>query len=556
MLKHLYIKNFTLIDQLDIDFHNGFSVISGETGAGKSIILGAISLLLGNRADSKHIKQGEKKCVIEATFSLEKGAFDTFFADNNIDFDADETILRREIGNNGKSRAFINDTPVPLNLMREVGDQLVDIHSQHQNLLLQKEDFQLNVIDILARNDKEMAAYKETFKVFKDAEKRLEDIKKQLKDNAENEEFMRFQYEELLSANLQEGQQEELEAESKTLSHAEDIKASLYNADNSLNDDETGAVKQLKSATEAMSSIAAVYPKAEELSSRLDTIYIEVKDIAEEVSKATGDIDFDPNRLDYINEQLDKIYHLEKKFHVESISELLNIQAELKQKLDGIDNSDELLKEAEQEVATKQADCTQQAVLLSKGREKAAKAIQKEMKEKLVPMGIPNVQFDIQFEPKQLAADGADKVQFLFSANRNSPLQPIAQVASGGEIARVMLSLKAMISGAVKLPTIIFDEIDTGVSGKIAQQMAFVMHQMGSNNKQVISITHLPQIAALGTTHYKVEKHDTPTGTTSQLRQLTADERVAEIAQMLSGSDISEAALQNARELLNINKPV
>ncbi|WP_455069619.1 AAA family ATPase, partial [Prevotella aurantiaca] len=279
MLKHLYIKNFTLIDQLDIDFHNGFSVISGETGAGKSIILGAISLLLGNRADSKHIKQGEKKCVIEATFSLEKGAFDTFFADNNIDFDADETILRREIGNNGKSRAFINDTPVPLNLMREVGDQLVDIHSQHQNLLLQKEDFQLNVIDILARNDKEMAAYKETFKVFKDAEKRLEDIKKQLKDNAENEEFMRFQYEELLSANLQEGQQEELEAESKTLSHAEDIKASLYNADNSLNDDETGAVKQLKSATEAMSSIAAVYPKAEELSSRLDTIYIEVKDI-------------------------------------------------------------------------------------------------------------------------------------------------------------------------------------------------------------------------------------------------------------------------------------
>ncbi|WP_273412842.1 DNA repair protein RecN, partial [Prevotella aurantiaca] len=438
MLKHLYIKNFTLIDQLDIDFHNGFSVISGETGAGKSIILGAISLLLGNRADSKHIKQGEKKCVIEATFSLEKGAFDTFFADNNIDFDADETILRREIGNNGKSRAFINDTPVPLNLMREVGDQLVDIHSQHQNLLLQKEDFQLNVIDILARNDKEMAAYKETFKVFKDAEKRLEDIKKQLKDNAENEEFMRFQYEELLSANLQEGQQEELEAESKTLSHAEDIKASLYNADNSLNDDETGAVKQLKSATEAMSSIAAVYPKAEELSSRLDTIYIEVKDIAEEVSKATGDIDFDPNRLDYINEQLDKIYHLEKKFHVESISELLNIQAELKQKLDEIDNSDELLMEAEQEVATKQADCTQQAALLTKGREKAAKAIQKEMKERLVPMGIPNVQFDIQFEPKPLAADGADKVQFLFSANRKSPLQPIAQVASGGEIARVM----------------------------------------------------------------------------------------------------------------------
>ena len=555
MLKHLYIKNFTLIDQLDIDFRNGFSVISGETGAGKSIILGAIGLLLGNRADSKQIKQGEKKCVIEATFSLPKGAFDTFFTDNNIDFDADETILRREVGSNGKSRAFINDTPVALNLMREVGDQLVDIHSQHQNLLLQKEDFQLNVIDILAANDKDMAAYKASFKAYKDAEKSLEQIRKQLKENAENEEFMRFQHEELSSANLQEGQQEELETESKTLSHAEDIKASLYNADNALNKDETGAVKQLKSAAEAIAGIASVFPKAEELCIRLDTAYIEVKDIAEEVSRATGDIDFDPSRLDYINEQLDKIYHLEKKFHVETIGELLAIQAELKQKLDGIDNSDELLKEAKQELAAKQADCTKQAALLTKGREKAAKAIQKEMKEKLVPMGIPNVQFDIQFESKPLAADGADKVQFLFSANRNSPLQPIAQVASGGEIARVMLSLKAMISGAVKLPTIIFDEIDTGVSGKIAQQMAFVMQQMGSNNKQVISITHLPQIAALGTTHYKVEKCDTPTGTTSQLRELTADERVAEIAQMLSGSDISEAALQNARELLNSNKP-
>ncbi len=314
-------------------------------------------------------------------------------------------------------------------------------------------------------------------------------------------------------------------------------------------------MKQLKSAAEAITNIAHVFPKAEELCNRLDTAYIEVKDIAEEISRATGDIDFDPNRLDYINEQLDKIYHLEKKFHVETISDLLAIQAELKQKLDGIDNSDELLKEAEQELTAKQADCTRQAALLTKSREKAAKAIQKEMKEKLVPMGIPNVQFDIRFEPKPPAADGADKVQFLFSANRNSPLQPIAQVASGGEIARVMLSLKAMISGAVKLPTIIFDEIDTGVSGKIARQMAFVMQQMGSNNKQVISITHLPQIAALGTTHYKVEKHDTPIGTTSRLRELTADERVVEIAQMLSGSDISEAALQNARELLNSNQP-
>ena len=554
MLKHLYIKNFTLIDQLDTDFYNGFSVISGETGAGKSIILGAIGLLLGNRADSRQIKQGEKKCIIEATFSLPKGKFDAFFTENNIDFDADETILHREVSSSGKSRAFINDTPVALNLLRDLGSQLVDIHSQHQNLLLQKEDFQLNVIDILAANDKERAAYKTTFRAYKDAERRLAEIKKQLRENSENEEFMRFQYEEISSANLQDGQQKELEAEEKTLAHAEDIKSSLFSADNLLSDEETGVVRKLKSATDALSLISSVFPKADVLNSRLDTVYIEVKDIAEEVSRATADIDFDPNRLDFINQQLDKIYHLEKKFHVETIAELLAIQAELKQKLDGIDNSDELLKEAEQILAARQADCAKQAALLTKGREKAAKTIQKEMKERLVPMGIPNVQFDIQFEPKPLASDGADKVQFLFSANRNSPLQPIEQVASGGEIARVMLSLKAMISGAVKLPTIIFDEIDTGVSGKIAQQMAFVMRQMGSSDKQVISITHLPQIAALGTTHYKVEKHDTSAGTTSRLRKLTDEERVAEIAQMLSGSDVSEAALQNARELINGNQ--
>lgn len=554
MLKHLYIKNFTLIDQLDTDFYNGFSVISGETGAGKSIILGAIGLLLGNRADSRQIKQGEKKCIIEATFSLSKGEFDAFFTENNIDFDADETILHREVSSSGKSRAFINDTPVALNLLRDLGSQLVDIHSQHQNLLLQKEDFQLNVIDILAANDKERAAYKTTFRAYKDAERRLDEIKKQLRENSENEEFMRFQYEEISSANLQDGQQEELEAEEKTLAHAEDIKSSLFSADNLLSDEETGVVRKLKSATDALSLISSVFPKADVLNSRLDTVYIEVKDIAEEVSRATVDIDFDPNRLDFINQQLDKIYHLEKKFHVETIAELLAIQAELKQKLDGIDNSDELLKEAEQILAARQADCAKQAALLTKGREKVAKTIQKEMKERLVPMGIPNVQFDIQFEPKPLASDGADKVQFLFSANRNSPLQPIEQVASGGEIARVMLSLKAMISGAVKLPTIIFDEIDTGVSGKIAQQMAFVMRQMGSSDKQVISITHLPQIAALGTTHYKVEKHDTSAGTTSRLRKLTDEERVAEIAQMLSGSDVSEAALQNARELINGNQ--
>lgn len=553
MLKHLYIKNFTLINELDIDFFNGFSVISGETGAGKSIILGAISLLLGNRADSKQIKQGEKKCIIEAVFTLAKGVYDDFFKANGIDLDIDETILRREINDSGKSRAFINDTPVSLTLMRDLGDQLVDIHSQHQNLLLQKEDFQLNIVDIIARNEQELQHYKEAYTDYKNTEKRLAQLKKQLEESAENEEFMRFQYEEIANANLEKEEQEELEQEYKTLSHAEDIKVSLYDADNELNEDEMGVVKKLKKAADFLSSITAVYPKAEEISQRLDAVYIEVKDIAEEVGMATNDVDFDPKRLDFINEKLDRIYHLEKKFHVESIADLLDIANDLKTKLSAIDNSDEALNEVEAEVKAKEKRCKELAIALTKSRQKTAKIIEQYMKEKLVPMGIPNIQFQIAMDSKPLASDGADKVEVLFSANKNSPLQPIAQVASGGEIARVMLALKAMISGAVKLPTIIFDEIDTGVSGKVAQQMAFVMQEMGNKNKQVISITHLPQIAALGSTHYKVEKRDTEKGTTSRLRQLSEEERVTEIAQMLSGTDISEAALMNARELLKIN---
>ena len=553
MLKHLYIKNFTLINELDIDFFNGFSVISGETGAGKSIILGAISLLLGNRADSKQIKQGEKKCIIEAVFTLAKGVYDDFFKANGIDLDVDETILRREINDSGKSRAFINDTPVSLTLMRDLGDQLVDIHSQHQNLLLQKEDFQLNIVDIIARNEQELQHYKEAYTDYKNTEKRLAQLKKQLEESAENEEFMRFQYEEIANANLEKEEQEELEQEYKTLSHAEDIKVSLYDADNELNEDEMGVVKKLKKAADFLSSITAVYPKAEEISQRLDAVYIEVKDIAEEVGMATNDVDFDPKRLDFINEKLDKIYHLEKKFHVESIADLLDIANDLKAKLSAIDNSDEALNEVEAEVKAKEKRCKELAIALTKSRQKTAKIIEQDMKKKLVPMGIPNIQFQIAMDSKPLASDGADKVEVLFSANKNSPLQPIAQVASGGEIARVMLALKAMISGAVKLPTIIFDEIDTGVSGKVAKQMAFVMQEMGNKNKQVISITHLPQIAALGSTHYKVEKRDTEKGTTSRLRQLSEEERVTEIAQMLSGTDISEAALMNARELLKIN---
>ena len=554
MLKHLYIKNFTLIDQLDIAFHSGFSVITGETGAGKSIILGAIGLLLGNRADSKQIKQGEKKCTIEAHFDLSNYGFEPFFEEHDIDFEPEDTIVRRELTATGKSRAFINDTPVSLQMMRALGEQLIDIHSQHQNLLLQKDDFQLNVVDIIAQDSKELATYRLAYQNYKDAERRLSDMKAQIAKTQENEEFMRFQFNELDTANLVEGRQEELEQESETLSHSEDIKTAFYEADNLLNDEDNGILRKLGQSLDCLANIEKVYPKAQELMQRLSAAHIELKDIAGEIGSEVESIDFDPLRLDNINQQLDLLNTLEQKFHVSTEKELIEIRDNIAEQLKNIDNSDEELELLEQEVGAKLADCKKQAEKLTILRRKAVKIVEEQMSSRLIPLGIPNVRFKVDLSSKPLAQDGADKVQFLFSANTSTKMEPVAQVASGGEIARVMLSLKAMVSGAVKLPTIIFDEIDTGVSGKIAQKMALIMQEMGDNNRQVISITHLPQIAALGSSHYKVEKEETEEGTRSQMRKLTKDERVKEIAQMLSGADVSDAALMNARELLELSK--
>ena len=554
MLKHLYIKNFTLIDQLDIEFRPGFSVITGETGAGKSIILGAIGLLLGNRADSKLIKQGEKKCTIEAHFDLSNYGFEAFFEAHDIDFEPEDTIIRRELTATGKSRAFINDTPVSLQMMRTLGEQLIDIHSQHQNLLLQKDDFQLNVVDIIAQDSTELAAYQTAFQCYKNAEKQLSELKEQITRAQENEEFMRFQFGELDSAGLTEGRQEELEQESETLSHAEDIKTAFYEADSLLNEDDNGILSRLGRSLESLGNIENVYPKAQELAQRLSSVHIELKDIAEEISSESGLIDFDPSRLDSINQQLDQLNALEQKFHVSTERELIGIRDEMEKQLKNIEHSDEELETLEQEVKRRLDECEKLAGKLTTSRRKAIKTVEAQMSSRLVPLGIPNVRFKVELTAKPLSTDGADKVQFLFSANTSTRMESVAQVASGGEIARVMLSLKAMVSGAVKLPTIIFDEIDTGVSGKIAQKMALIMQEMGNNNRQVISITHLPQIAALGSSHYKVEKEETPEGTRSRMRELTEEQRVAEIAQMLSGADISDAALQNARDLLGLGR--
>ena len=551
MLKQLYIRNFTLIDELDIKLYPGFSVITGETGAGKSIILGAIGLLLGNRADSKAIKSGKERCVIEAHFDLSRYDMKGFFDDNDIDFDAEDTIIRRELTSAGKSRAFINDTPVPLTKMRELGEQLVDIHSQHQNLLLQKEDFQLNVVDILAQDAEHIKAYQAVYQQYRSALSRLEQLKQELIKNRENEEFMRFQHKELDEAHLEPGELEQLEQESDILNHSEEIKSALYEADHSFSDDEGSILQLLRNASYSISNIREIYPEVAELSDRLDSSYIELKDIAQEISSSLDRIDFDPARLEQLNTRLDQLNTLLQKFHVETVEELIETRDLLAQQLEHIDNGNEDIEILQKEVDQKLIKAMSAAHSLSSLRKKVAKSIETEMKNRLVPLGIPNVRFEIEFAEKPLCRDGADKVSFLFSANRSTPLQPISQVASGGEIARVMLSLKAMISGAVKLPTIIFDEIDTGVSGKIAEKMAEIMTEMGNQNRQVISITHLPQIAAMGSHHYKVMKEETQTGTISQMRELTPEQRVEEIAQMLSGSDISQAALANAKELIN-----
>lgn len=553
MLKNLYIKNFTLIDQLNIDFREGFSVISGETGAGKSIILGAIALLLGSRADSKQIKTGEKKCVIEAHFDLSRYDFEAFFTDNAIDFEPADTILRRELSENGKSRAFINDSPVSLQAMRTLGEQLVDIHSQHQNLLLQQENFQLNVLDIIADNSQQLKEYTQAFELYKQTEKELEALKAQLVREREDEEYTRFRFEEISRAQLKKGMQDELEQEEQALSHSEEIKTALFDAEGRLNNDDNGIVSQMKVAVNSLRSIEKVYPKVSDVAERLESANIELKDIAAELSAFMEEIDFDPARLEDINRQLDTIYSLEQKFHVASVDELLDVQEQLRQKLNNIESGDDILNELQTKLDQQLVQTKELAARLTEQRTKAARFVENEMKQRLAPLGIPNVRFAVTLAPKNMSADGSDSVQFMFSANKNAPMQPVGQVASGGEIARVMLSLKAMISGKTKLPTIIFDEIDTGVSGKIAQKMALIMQEMGNNERQVISITHLPQIAALGTSHYKVEKEDTPDGTRSRMRELSDNERIAEIAQMLSGADITEAALQNARDLLAAN---
>ena len=553
MLKQLYIQNFTLIDEMNILFHPGFSVITGETGAGKSIILGALGLLKGNRADTKQIRQGEERCVIEAHFDIRQYDLKDFFLENDLDDDPHDCILRREININGKSRAFINDTPASLSVMKDLGERLIDIHSQHQNLLLNKEDFQLHVVDILTKDEDTLRKYQESYQKYKKEQTILEEMIAKVSKDQENEDYLRFQLQELSDAALSEGEQEILEQEISTLEHAEEIKSALYLSQNLISNESNGIIETLNQVSQQLQKIEQIYTPVQEISQRMESCYIEMKDLLQEITAQGEQVSYNPQQLEQSQARLDTINSLEHKYHVASIAELIAYQQKIQEQINLLDHSDEEIQKQKDIVAKLLDNCTQQAERLTTIRKKAAKTIESEMKARLVPLGIPKINFKVDIKPKELSPNGKDTVSFLFSANTNSPLSPVSQVASGGEIARVMLSLKAMISGAVKLPTIIFDEIDTGVSGSVAEKMAHIMDEMGNNHRQVISITHLPQIAALGKNHYKVSKTETPNGTISNMTPLNEQQRIEEIAQMLSGSNITKAALANARELLNVN---
>lgn len=550
MLRSLYIQNYALIEKLDINFDSGFSVITGETGAGKSIILGAIGLLLGQRADVKSIRQGASKCVIEARFDIAAYGMNSFFEDNELEYE-DECILRREVYASGKSRAFVNDTPASLGQMKELGEQLIDVHSQHQNLLLNKEGFQLNVLDILAHDEEALSVYQSLYKEWKQAQHELEELTDRAEQNKADEDYIRFQLEQLEEANLAVGEQEELEQEADTLSHAEEIKAGLFRADQIMTSDEGGLLSALKECLNTMLGLQKVYPATGELAERLESTYIELKDISQEISGKEEEIEFNPARLEEVNDRLNLIYTLQQKHRVSTVEELVALTEEYAAKLSNITSSDEQLEELKERCTALYNKVKGQAAVLTKARTAAAREVEKQMASRLIPLGMPNVRFQVEMGiRKEPGTHGADTVNFLFSANKNGTVQSISSVASGGEIARVMLSVKAMIAGAVKLPTIVFDEIDTGVSGEIADRMADIMQEMGERDRQVISITHLPQIAARGRAHYKVYKQDNETETNSHIRRLMDGERVEEIAHMLSGATLTEAALNNAKALL------
>lgn len=552
MLRKLHIQNYALIESLDLDLSEGFAVITGETGAGKSILLGAIGLLTGQRAETAAIRTGAAKCIVEGTFDVAGYDLQSLFEENDIEYD-DECIVRREIAATGKSRAFINDTPVSLGILKQLGECLIDIHSQHQNLLLNSEGFQLGVLDTLSTDKHAKEQYGEAFRRYREVSVQLEALRAQLTGDQGDEDYIRFQLQQFDEWRLQEGEQEELEQELEMLTHAEDIKEGLYRVNAALNGDEGGQVSALRGTTAALRSLTNIYPAAEEWHERMESLYIELRDIADEVADAEERITFDPERQAWVEARLDTIYTAQQKHRVSSVAQLLEIEQRFRDTLDRLDESAGRIADMERQKEAAYTALLEAGARLTAERIAVGGTFEKAIASRLVELGIPNTRFAVDITPRrQPDATGVDSVAFLFSANKNGALQNIAEVASGGEISRIMLSLKSIVAAAKALPTLIFDEIDTGVSGAIAARMADIMEDIARHGRQVISITHLPQIAAKGTAHYKVYKEDTETATVSHMRRLTTEERINELAQMMSAGTLSEAAINNAREMLGV----
>lgn len=549
MLKDLHIRHYSLIESLDVEFRSGFSVITGETGAGKSIMVGALMLLLGGRADNGVVSEGAKKCTVEATFEVDNKEVETFFSDHDLDFEDGQVIIRRELTDTGKSRAFINDTPVPLAVVRELSDKLIDIHSQHQNLLINNAGFQMEVIDSIANDEPLLSQYREHYQSWRKAERELDSLRQETEQNRERADILRFQYDEIATLKLKDGEQEELEEEQLLLDNAENIKQAVFEADGALSNVES----KIRESRRALSHIGEVFPKATDLADRLESCGIELDDIQSELQGYLSDIRFDSERLEEVNTRLNAIYTLLKKYHKEDVGKLIQMQEQLGQSLRNVDDAGMLIQEKEAVCLKLEKEAAAIADKLTEVRQNAAKKVEKEMEERLRPLGMPNIRFRAALSAAdELTLTGKDEVAFLFSANKNAALRNLSKIASGGEIARVMLSLKAMLSKRLHLPTIIFDEIDTGVSGKIADEMGNVMAEISDGGRQVISITHSPQIAARGQEHYRVFKQDTDSATHTFIEKLAPAQRVAEVAKMLSGAAVTEAATANAKTLLGL----
>ena len=554
MLNKLSIHNYALINQIDIDFKDGLSVITGETGAGKSIILGALSMILGGRADTKSIGNADKKSIIEATFYVENDAeIDKFCTSNDIDrFEDNNFILRREISSSGRSRAFINDTPVTLQQLRDAAIRLIDIHSQHQNLLIADAKYQLQIIDSIANNVNELNEYKTQFKKYIEIRNRLNQRKIEISKNKENEEFLRFQFDQLQKIAPKENEQEELERKYEVLSNAESIKDDLRHIVNTLSDNEDSVLSQISALKSVINRLNLDLFNAEsnDIKPRFESLYLELKDIAEQFGDYLSEVDSDPKELQSIEHRLNLIYEANRRFNVNNENELLKIKVDIESQLANIDNSDDDISALEQKKKSEGIKLKELADKLSQTRIKAADQFSSELIEMAKPLGMSNIKFSALVSQNKLTIDGQDSIEFLCSFNKNQSLNPISKVASGGEMSRIMLCIKAIIANCMQLPTIIFDEIDTGVSGDIADRMGEMMKEI-SDKIQVITITHLPQVASKGLSHYKVYKTDNEQYTTTNIKELSTEERIEELAQMLSGSKINEAAILNAQSLLN-----